>query len=845
MSAAGTALDPNDAAEYELRRPPSFALLITAMCFAIGIAAGRGGGFLWASLVLAGGGVLAAAWLRDRRFKAAKVAVYVAAAAFGAAWVSYRVDHLPPHDLAAALGEEAVIVQLEGIATSTPEFRKPGGGSLARFDYRQPGTYFTMRVDAVMDSRGGPTGHRGRVFVKVGDAMPPFRPGDHLSLTGHLVPTRPPLNPGEFDRVSYARSLGQAGMVVVPDRRLVHVEPSNSGSLVETWHKRRSQLRQQASGQLLWNLPETDSPNRAGLLKALLLGQREPDLDELNDSFQRVGLAHIMAISGLHLGILAGLVLLVVRFAGYPRPWHGWLMITVVLAYLALIEVRLPVLRAGVMTMAACAGMAMGRQWQVGGLVALSAIGLLMWRPDQLFTAGFQLSFGVVLGLVYLQPPVRERWFGKPDREAASTPAMALQWLYTTFATALVAWLVATPIVIYHFGIISPFGVVLSVVGVPIVAIILALGYLKLLLGIVLPSFAMLLAYPLAVVTDALISIVMHIDALPLASWSVPFASVGWTLAALAMVALWARGLRPRFTILGVAVLAFWLSWPMLPIGSAPALRMDMLAVGDGTCIIIRSGGRAIAFDAGSSSSMNAGRQWIVPALRRLNVRTIDAIAISHPDIDHYSATLELVDAFKVPRVIVTPQFMQEVEHARHGPAAHVHRELSRRNVQVQTVVAGHEERLGEATLAWHYPRTDSRPARRNNEQSMLIHITAAGRTALLTGDLEGAGMAELLPLARSWQCDIVELPHHGSYNDLAAEFIAALDPAVVLQSTGHARWQADRWAAALVGTKRLVTARDGACWVQIASDGSMTIGSHLPQNRSESDIPPSLAPVR
>lgn len=827
MTVAGQLASSAQAVADAPRRPPLPRLVYVATAFALGIALGDLSESVWLWLAVAA--ILAlSAGLAAARPRLGLLCVIVASMCLGGAWVNYRLNLLAVNDLATVIGEESTMVRIEGIATGTPEFRRRTGGSLAVFDYRQPSTYFPMRVETVLTREGEPTSLRGRVFVKVDAAVAPFRAGDRVRLTGHLVPMRPPLNPGEFDRQAYARALGQAGMVVVPDRRLVDVTPASRGALYSAWLDFRDNVRRRASGQLLSDLPPAESSNRDALLKALLLGQREPDLDGLNESFRRVGLAHLMAISGLHLGILAGLVLLVVRFTGHYRPWHGWLVIAVVLAYLTLIEVRLPVMRAGIMTIAACAGLAMGRYLQVGGLIALSGIALLLWRPDQLFSPGFQLSFGVVLGLIYLQPIVRQRWFGKSDLEAASSAQMAGQWLMTAFVTAVVAWLIATPIVVHHFGIVSPFGIVLSVVGVPVIALILALGYAKMILAMALPSVALMLGIPLAIATDVMITVVVGIDSLPLASWNVPFASAAWVFVALAFVVYWARGIRWQATVAGVVVLLIWLYWPWLPARQQPAMRVDMFAVGDGTCIVLRSGGQTFVFDAGSNSSLDAGRRWIVPAMRRSNIRRIDAIAISHPDIDHYSAVLELVDEFSVNRVLVTPQFIEHAQLDPDGPVARVTDALAQRRVAVQVVTAGHEQQLGHATLRWFYPLEGGERFRRDNEQSMVVRVDVADRRLLLTGDLEGAGMAYLLPRVNDLRSDIVELPHHGSYNDLAAAFIAAIEPSIVLQSTGFSRWRRDRWADDLAGVQRYVTVRDGAVWVEIAPDGTITSSSFI-----------------
>ncbi|MHC4709844.1 MAG: ComEC/Rec2 family competence protein, partial [Planctomycetota bacterium] len=184
-------------------------------------------------------------------------------------------------------------------------------------------------------------------------------------------------------------------------------------------------------------------------------------------------------------------------------------------------------MRAGVMTIAASLGLAAGRRMQVRGLVAASAAGILLWRPDQLLSAGFQLSFGVVLGLIHLAPLLRARWFGRPDMFAASSADMLGQWLRTTCAVAVTAWLVAMPIGLHHWGVMWPLAAPFSVVVLPVVAVVLALGYLKMILAVVMPSGGLLLALPLSLGTDFLITLVRAMDAVAISIVHVAHVSVG------------------------------------------------------------------------------------------------------------------------------------------------------------------------------------------------------------------------------------------------------------------------------------------------------------------------------
>jgi competence protein ComEC len=817
-------------------RPP--VRIPGATVLAIGFAAGIAVGWhcsrpvIWPWLFAGATTVILAAALSRRR--GAAMILSVAMACLGAAWANITQHHVAQDDLAGFMGDAAELVHVRGVATRAPELRRRTTGSMARFDYRKPATYFPMRVKALVDRSGVAKPLRGTVLVRVDESLPPFRAGDVLDVRGFLMLPPSPRNPGEFDLRKYARSLGQAGILSVPSRELVVIEPRMRGGMATAILNWRDELRRRAGAWLLADLPESNSSQRDWLLVNLLLGERESQIDGWYEAFQRVGLAHILAISGFHLAVLAGFVLVVARLIGGSSRGHGWLVIGVVLLYLFLVEVRMPVLRAGVMTIAASLGLVFGRHLRAGGLVSLSAILLLLWRPDELFNPGFQLTYGVVLGLIHLVPPVRRRWFGRPNAEAATIGQMLGEWLKTALVVSIVAWLVATPMALYHFGMISPLGAPLSVIAVPLSAVLLAVGYTKMVLSAFLPSAAMLLGIPLSIGADLLLAIVRAMDDLPWSVLHAPYPSVMWSIAALAWVCWWclARrrfGWRRAAMWAACAGIVAWAALPALRSTSPSALRVDMLAVGDGSCYVVRGRESTVLFDAGSSSNLDAGRRTIIPALRRLGVRSVDAIVISHADLDHYSAVLEIVDEFDVGAVHVTPQFVSAADQGASSPAAHVMDALTSRRVAVKRAAAGDVLELGSMRWTWlHPPASDE--FQRDNDSSMVVLIEAAAHRVLLCGDIQQEAIARLLRACVDLRADIVELPHHGSFNEEAIALLRTVDPSVVMQSTGWSRWQRDRWASELAHRRRLVTARDGACWVEVTKDGELSTGRFVAQ---------------
>ena len=825
------------------RRGLGMALLLIA--FAIGLTIGwkQSTPIIWPWLLTAAACLLAAAVAHViGRGMIAFICVLASMLCIGAGWITLRMEYIATDDLAALIGDESTLVRLEGVATRAPELRSRTAGSMARFDYRPPATYFPMRVDGLLSSTGQATPIRGAVLVRVDQTLPPFRAGDRVQVTGFLLRPAMPRNPGEFDFRQYAKSLGQAGILTVSGRDLVHVTPAPRSAIVSWFLSWRDDLRRRASAWLLADLPADERSERDALLVSLLLGERDAEIDRVYESFQRVGLAHILAISGFHLAVLAGFVMFIARLSGGGgggAAWHGWIVIAAVLLYLLLVEPRTPVLRAGVMTIAGCLGTLFGRRLRVSGLVALSAILLLFWRPDELFNPGFQLTYGVVLALIHLSPALRERWFGRPNPEAATSAQMLGEWCKTSLAASVVAWLVATPIAAYHFGSIALAGIPLSLIAVPLSAIILALGFMKIVLGAILPSLGLLLGVPLTISAELLLAIVKPFETLRLSSVHVPPPSTLWTFAAIAWVCWWSLGRRherralARMKLASLLALVLWLTWPMLPLkawrGADDLLRIDMLAVGDGSCYVVRSGGETMVFDAGSSTDLNAGDRSIVPAMRRLGVRHVERLCISHANLDHYSAVAEIAREFDVDEVRLTPQFLAAAQADPLSPLAHLLAQLTERRVRVVETAAGATWTLGDCSVECLHP-PPANGFERINDASMVLRISAGDRRALLCGDIQAEAMAMLMRSDADLHSDIAELPHHGSYHDAAIAFIERVDPSVVMQSTGWIRWQRDRWASELTGVERLVTVRDGACSVSIARNGEISVQRFLPQ---------------
>ena len=443
-------------------------------------------------------------------------ALVLAAAGLGAARGLHAGLH-HPEDLTARLPASPMVLRVAGVRGG-PDAVAAGGPSR-----------WTLHVDAVLDAEGRRHPARGRLRVRTTED-PGGRPGDRVRLTGWYEPPEPPAWPGGFDGRTWARIRGDAGSLRVPAGAIA--SDGVAGGPGWAIRRLRAVVRDRGRAAIDRVLPEWGGPRmraeRTALVRALLMGVREPELRDVAEDFRRSGLAHVLAISGMHVGIVLGACLAaLVRGWGWRRLHGAWLL-AVVGGFLLLVDLRPPVLRAAIVSAGAAAGiLARGRRPAIAWL-AVAAIAIVLARPAWMLDPGFQLSFGVVLALMLAATGMRTRLFGRrPDR---LDRWRAVWWHRTADAAAagVVAWIASLPVGLHLFGMNATWAVPLGLVAVPMAAVILIGGYLAVLLAELSPPLGMLLGGPLAVVVDALILMVRAAAALPLATMECPRPPAVW-----------------------------------------------------------------------------------------------------------------------------------------------------------------------------------------------------------------------------------------------------------------------------------------------------------------------------
>jgi len=814
------------------RRPG--LLVVLAVCWGLGVWLGSLWGGVWLWLVSACFLTVVMLIMAVGRWWAARGCAWLAVVAVAGGWAVVHQQHAGGDDVARFVGGDPQLARVTGIVDGPTHLIDPRRGIFGRFSYKQPATVFMLGVESIeVDGKPQPAG--GKLYARLGQADHRIRAGDRIRVMGWLGAIRGPSNPGQKDFSRYLADRNIRGRISLANRGNWELLQAGADGW---WYGLRRRFREATISSL--HLGLGFSPKRSAFLDTILLGRRGGDLADLDEHFRRVGLAHLLAVSGAHLAILLGLVWLVARCLISKPRWVMFWVLMVLGLYLLVVELRVPIVRASVMAVLFGVGRMTGRRMGGMDLLALAAVAVLIWRPGELFSPGFQLSFGVVGALLLFTGRV-SGWLCPWLPAAHQTHGWwvePVRWGVSYLAVSLIAFFVALPIVAYHFHFISPLSVVISLAAWPLVAVVLAVGYLKMFVGLALPSAGFVMAGPLEWSADGLIGLVKNASSWPGATVYVSGQpSWIWVFLMLGVVGALLSGRLTRWwavLILAGGVCVWGLldtpgmtkaAEKMVSQSDQAALKLNMLSVGDGSCYLIRlgtgGGGHTLMFDCGSQAYTDVGVKSIVPALRGMNVSRIDTLILSHANLDHFNGSLAVVDRIGVGRVLVPPQMLAAAQRAPDSAVALLLSHLRRRGMALHGVGRGWGETHGDARLDILWPPGDLTPPS-VNDTSLVLSVRVAGRRLILNGDIQQWSLRSLLDLAVDLRADVTDLPHHGSVVAASPEWLRAVGPAVVLQSSGPGRLRADKWAGLLDGLaiKRLVTARAGMVELTIDPDG-------------------------
>ena len=729
-----------------------------AAAFAAGIALGRWSVLsAWIWFAASTGSVLAAAWCVNLR-RPATVPLLAGAATVGALWVMLHADPVAAPVLTAAFGRD---VTLAGVVVRPP----------------QRGSEHVRAVVSVehIDSAGRSSPADGLVLVTFPQSSDVLY-GDRIAISGRLVRPPPAGNPGEFSYRDYLASRG-IGAVLYPQRH-AHVHVTEHG-LATPILAAADIVRRRMTSFLLTALPG----QRGALMASLLLGDDGAIGPEARDDFARSGLLHVLVVSGAQVGLVLASVLWLGRLLRVPLlPASG--VAAAVTLFFALMTGWVPsVARAAMMALIGLAAPLLQRGRDAHAALAVAALALLVSQPLLLFDAGFQLSFAATWGLIFIAPVLTLHLSALPRS------------LRSLFAMTVAAQIAVGPLLAYHFLQISVVGLAANLIVIPLVALLVPAGFAVAVVGAVIPTLGVSLAPVLGPPADAVRWTAAVFARLPLSAVPVEAPSllgIAGFYAVLVATVEWLRG-RVRVTraaivaaVSGAVALALWAQ--VFAATVPPQLVITFLDVGQGDSIVVQApSGRTMLVDGGGEveghmTGYDVGARRLVPALRRLHLRTIDIMLLSHPHEDHVGGLIAALQNFPVGLVLDSgfehpapsyPRFLRLVE------AQQIPYRLARRGQRLD---------LGDGAAAAVLNPRDPLIVGSSSDvhaNSVVARLAYGATSVLLTGDIEALTEAILLGDGTDLHSTVLKVAHHGSATSSTPVFLDAVAPQVAVISVG------------------------------------------------------------
>lgn len=623
-------------------------------------------------------GVAALGWIRAR-----PILLWVFVFAVGAANLAQRKAVLAPDDLRVVLGERAEIATIRGRLVETPYHRV--------YEQQEEIVWRTIgRVDveSVHTKRDGWRVASGRVTISTpGVVAPEFFGGRSIEIEGVLQLPRRAVAEGVFD---YRAFLARQGIYYQ-----LQVDTTNDwrlGSAALTTDRRpvADRFGDWAKQALARGLPVEDQPLQ--LLWTMTLGWKTALSGEVAEPFMRSGTMHVFAISGLHVALIAGLLVALLKVCRVPRAWCAWIVIPLIWFYAGVTGWQASAVRSTIMMTVVIAGWALKRPSDLLNSLAGAAFIILLWDPQQIFQAGFQLSFLVVFSLAIFVPifdalhrPLIDPF---PDQVAPVTRHIAdfmiklFPWLdavfpdpllprqsrprwqkivgagarrmFNSFVTSLAAWLGSIPVIAYYFHLLTPISLLANLIVVPLSSVALACNLASMTVGSLVPFVGELFNHAAWLFMLLMIRLSEWSAQLPGACVHVGTPSVSFFLLYYAVLIAVTAGwlFQPRWrvwsaaTIFALGSVTFWM-WR----AERAVAHLTLIPLGSGDAAYFRpaGGGADLLIDCGNESSAEFA---LKPFLRGQGINRPSALLLTHGDVSSVGGVNLIRERFP-PRQVV------------------------------------------------------------------------------------------------------------------------------------------------------------------------------------------------
>jgi len=638
---------------------------------------------------------------------------------------------------------------------------------------------------------------RGNLLITVKEYGGDLRYGDRIRFIGRLSHPRNFNNPGAFD---YRRFLACKGIWVTgyleKDTGIAIIARARGNAFFQLMEAWRDRIRTLLDGSA--------PAETRGILKALILGEREEIPEGVKEEFVVAGVAHVIAISGLHMGIIA---LVIFSLAKWALRWAETITLTLnihkaaaaatippLILYTFIAGARIPTIRAAIMIIIYLVSILLDRQRNLYNTLAVAGLVILLVSPPSLFDVSFQLSFTAVLAILYLVPRL---WaiIPKPHPLLARKPSIyrTLSRKFLDFALISLAAMVGTwPLVAYYFNRVSFTGFLSNLIVVPLVGLIVPLGLLTSLVVLISAPLSSLLAAVASSLSHVVIWTVHLFASIPHASHYV-VTPTPLEIGLCSFLILYLTNIRRMRRLVPISLLLFAaivgdISYWYVKTHLINTLRVTFIDVGQGDSVLVEfPTGKRMLVDGGGfyDDSFDVGRNVVAPVLWKKKITTLHYLVLTHPHPDHLNGLQFIASSFRIG------EFWENGEGCSSPPCFNLMETVRRRGIQHRTV---HDEipprwMNGVKVEVFNPPRAGIKsgkdPWSQTNNRSIVLKVTHKNHRFLLTGDVEEEAEVHLAQSGKDLRAEVLKAPHHGSQSSSTRRFLEAVKPTYAVFTVG------------------------------------------------------------
>ncbi len=679
---------------------------------------------------------------------------------------------------------------------------------------KQYSTNYTLKVQSI----NGDTSYKNTTLllkVKKEKQDTNYTYGNQISLIGEFEKPSSQRNEGGFDYAQYLKTKQIYGTVTTKASTITLIKENNSNFIFKLANIVSNKIQEKANELL--------EKEEAGLLTAILIGNKESLEVQVQEAFQKSNLSHMLAVSGAHVSyVMLGLHSLM-TIGKIGKKKGKIVTIFLLLFFILMTGQTSSVTRACFMAIYLIIAHLFHIRVSTIASISISMLILMILNPYCIFEVGFQLSYGGTIGIVLLYKPLKQYINRKVeilegDKDALEQKPKNVQKILKIKLTQIIlkikqsvkeillitisANLILIPIMLYHYNTISLTFLISNLLASPIMGIVVILGFLTIVISFILPGIAKLLVFPLQFCLRIFLQIAILTSNIPFSQIKVPTPKLYELLLYYIILAIFfiyqnKRKVKSTNTIIKyvkkitkkkqIAILLMIILFILVCRQIPKPLKVHFIDVGQGdSMLIITPHGKTILVDGGGAKdneSFDVGENTLIPYLLDKGIAKLDYVLISHFDSDHVGGILTLLKEIKTEKVIISKQGENSQNYENFKEIV--------KEKRVKVIIVKQADMLtieNNLSLQILWPQEEQISENVLNNNSLVAKLNYKNFSILLTGDIEEIAEKKILETYKNsniLKSTVLKVAHHGSKSSSIQEFLEQVKPKIALIGVG------------------------------------------------------------